>query len=161
LGFCVILRPKQIAQITVSQIVKYISVLLASTIKFIGGPITGRALGLTWWETASFSVLGMMMVVVLIAFTGEKLQKLFAKNKPKLFSKRTRLAIRIRQRFGLVGIAFLTPIFFTPIGGTLIAISFKYSIQKIIVNMLFFAVFWGVILSGTLHFMGDFMSKIK
>jgi len=41
-------------------IAKYISVILASTIKFIGGPLAGLALQLSWYETASCTIIGMI-----------------------------------------------------------------------------------------------------
>ena len=44
---------------------KYISVVLASMVKFVAGPITGMALGLQWYETALGTVVGMMLSVVI------------------------------------------------------------------------------------------------
>ena len=72
---------------------KYISVVLASMVKFVAGPITGVALGLKWWETALCTVIGMMFSVVIFLFLGTAIQHLigrYRKQKPPLFSKRTR-----------------------------------------------------------------------
>jgi len=129
---------------------KYFTVMLATAIKFFNGPIAGILLGLTWWETAICCIIGMMTTVTLITFLGKRIQTLIAKyrkSKPKLFSKRTRFAVKIWKKLGIWGIACFTPLFFTPIGGTLLALSFKVPFAKIFFTMLLFAVSWGIIFS--------------
>ena len=133
---------------------KYISVALASMLKFIGGPLAGLALKLSWHETAICSALGMMVSVLLVLFAGSaiaQIQQRYRKVAPKLFSKRTRLAVRIWQRSGLAGIALLTPILLTPIGGTALAVSFRVSAVRIIVAMSLSGAFWGVVLSWGMY----------
>lgn len=129
---------------------KYISVVLASMVKFVAGPLAGLALSLSWWETAICTVVGMMLSVVIFVFLGSAIQQLigqYRKNKPKLFSKRTRMAVRVWKRSGMTGIAILTPLLFTPIGGTLIAVSFKVPKHTIIAQMLLWGAIWGIIMS--------------
>ncbi len=129
---------------------KYFTVMLATAIKFFNGPIAGILLGLTWWETAICCIIGMMTTVTLITFLGKRIQDLigkYRKSKPKLFSKRTRFAVKIWKKLGIWGIACFTPLFFTPIGGTLLALSFKVPFSKIFFTMLLFAVSWGIIFS--------------
>ncbi len=127
---------------------KYLSVVLASTLKFIGGPLSGVAMGLTWIETAACTVLGMMLSVATVMFVGTALERLvqrFRKQRPRRFSKRTRLAVRIFQRSGLLGIALLTPLLLTPLGGTALAISFRVRRVPLFFYMLGSAVFWAVV----------------
>ena len=129
---------------------KYISVALASMLKFVGGPLAGMALKLTWTETAVCSVFGMMTSVFLVLFAGTAINKIrdrYRKTTPRLFTKRTRMAVRIWQRAGLPGIAVLTPILLTPIGGTALALSFRVPTPQIIIAMLLSGGFWGVVIS--------------
>ncbi len=129
---------------------KYISVILASMLKFVAGPLAGIALSLNWWETAICTVVGMMLSVVIFVFLGTAIQQLmsrYRKEKPKLFSKRTRLAVRVWKKSGMTGIAILTPLLFTPIGGTLIAVSFKVPRLTIIFQMLLWGIVLGVIIT--------------
>lgn len=129
---------------------KYFTVMLATAIKFFNGPIAGIVLGLTWWETAICCIIGMMTTVTLIALLGSSLQRILAKyrkNQPKLFSKRSRFAVKIWKKLGVWGIACFTPLFFTPVGGTLLALSFKVPFFKIFFSMLLFAVSWGLFFS--------------
>ena len=130
------------------QFARYASVILASAIKFFGGPLSGLALGLTWIETALCTTLGMMLSVVVVTYAGAALQTLLARyrpRKPKLFTRRTRLAVRIWKRAGMAGIAFLTPLLLTPIGGTALAVSFRVSRGKLFGYMLISGILWAII----------------
>lgn len=130
------------------QAAKYFSVIIASTIKFIGGPLAGFALGLSWLETAICTVAGMMLSVLAITFAGAALEALmqrYRKQRPKRFSRRTRLAVRVWKTSGLAGIALLTPLVLTPIGGTVLAVSFKVHKRLILLYMLVSATFWAII----------------
>lgn len=136
------------------QIAKYMSVLLASTLKFVGGPLAGLALGLSWPETAICTVLGMMVSVVLVVFAGALLEQIsarFRRGPVKRFSRKTRMAVRIWQRAGMAGIAFLTPILLTPIGGTVLAVSFRVNRVKLVGYMLLSAVIWAVVQTLVLY----------
>lgn len=130
------------------QFAKYLSVVLASTIKFIGGPLAGVAVGLSWVETAACTVLGMMLSVAAVTFAGAALDRLvqrFRKHPPRRFTRRTRLAVRVFQRAGLLGIALLTPLILTPLGGTALAVSFRVSRPTLFLYMLGSAVLWAII----------------
>ncbi len=129
---------------------KYLAVMLATAIKFLNGPIAGLLLGLTWWETAICTIIGMMLTVSIIAFLGTHISSMlqrYRKATPKRFNRRTRVAVKVWQKVGIWGIACLTPLFFTPIGGTLLALSFRVSLIRILLTMLLFAVFWGIVLT--------------
>ena len=124
---------------------KYFTVIVATAIKFFNGPIAGLLLSLTWWETAVCSIIGMMTTVIIVSILGDQVQRLMTKYRTKkvtLFSKRSRFTIKIWLKLGIWGIACFTPLLFTPIGGTLMALSFKVPIPKIIFSMLIFSVFW-------------------
>ncbi|WP_266362775.1 hypothetical protein [Tellurirhabdus rosea] len=136
------------------EIAKYIPVILASTLKFIGGPISGIALGLSWLETSLCTILGMMVSVMAVTYAGKALQLLlrrWSKKPPRRFTRRTRLAVRIWKRSGMLGIALLTPLLLTPIGGTALAVSFRVHRHLIFAYMLGSAVFWGVVLTLAIY----------
>jgi hypothetical protein len=54
---------------------------------------------------------------------------------PKKFSKTTRIAVKAWHRFGLWGIAILTPIILSATGGALIAVSFRVRTRKVVSYM--------------------------
>ncbi|GAA4468280.1 hypothetical protein GCM10023189_53310 [Nibrella saemangeumensis] len=130
------------------DVAKYITVILASALKFIGGPLTGIAMGLSWIQTAVCTVAGMMLAVVAVAFAGEMLRQLsqrISKKPPRRFNRRTRMAVKIWKRSGMLGIALLTPLILTPIGGTVLAVSYRVHRGQIFLYMLISAVFWSVV----------------
>lgn len=135
-------------------LLKYLSVALASTLKFFGGPITGVILKLTWIETALCSVAGMMFSVFLLTFVGKGIQGLIKKHRksaPKKFSRTTRIAVNIWKKFGIIGIAFLTPPLFTPIFGPILAVAFKVPRTSIFMWMFVSAMIWGLGISYIAH----------
>ncbi len=75
-------------------------------------------------------------------------------HKKVIFSKSARRIIKIKNRFGLVGIAFITPIISTPIG-SFIAEKF-YKDKKIVILYLSVSViFWSVTLYFLFYFFHD------
>jgi hypothetical protein len=89
-----------------------------------------------------------MIMVTIIITSGKAILVLFSKyrtSKPKLFSKRVRYAVDIWQRFGIKGIAVLMPLIFTPIGGSLLALSFKVPTARILFFMGISSLIWSLI----------------
>ncbi|MCU0355134.1 MAG: hypothetical protein MUD08_15555 [Cytophagales bacterium] len=127
---------------------KYVSVAVASMFKFIGGPLGGVALGLHWTETALLTVVGMMTSVLVFTYLGQTLRHTVLRRffkKRKLFTPRNRRLVRIWRKYGMSGVAFLTPLILTPIGGTLVAASFGETRFRIVLYMLASAVFWSLV----------------
>ncbi|QIX63507.1 hypothetical protein FY528_16360 [Hymenobacter lutimineralis] len=129
------------------ELLKYISVFVISMFKFVAGPVAGVAAGVPAGLTWGLTVAGMMTTVLLISGVGKAWalhlrRKREEKGKP-LFSRRSRRIVGIYRRFGMVGIAFLTPILFSPIGGTVIATQLHVPRWRILVHMLWSAALWG------------------
>ena len=133
-----------------SELIKYISIYLLSTTKFVAGPSMGAAFGMpTIWVTV-LSVLGMMTSVFIFTVIGERagypwINKLigYVKGRKGMNDKFQYLW----EKFGVVGVTFLTPIFFTPIVGTILVSAMGSPRGKIIIYMFFSAVFWSITLS--------------
>jgi uncharacterized membrane protein len=126
----------------------YFAVMAASSIKFVAGPLTGFGLGLSMLETIVCTWVGMMFTVTVMLTIGRFLVQQIARiriQKPKLFSGRVRYAVSIWQRFGIKGIAIMTPLLFTPIGGSLLALSFKVPTPRVLFFMAISGIFWSVI----------------
>ncbi len=127
---------------------KYFIVFFSSMFKFFVGLFVGMGFKLPFLVTAGLMVLGMMASVVLFtSFLGnyfhQWILKTFYKNQ-KLFTKGNRRKIMIWKKFGLLGVAFLTPILFTPIGGAMIANGFGESKERIYLYMFVSAVVWAL-----------------
>jgi len=136
------------------EILKATSVYLSSMIKFFFGPIGGKAAGLHLITTMIVTVAGMMTTVIAFTYFGEFIRKhiidRFRKKKPNQPEESPKK--NFFKRFGLAGVAFLTPIILTPIGGTLLAISVSTNREKIILYMLISACAWSVIFTCAVYF---------
>jgi membrane protein DedA with SNARE-associated domain len=140
------------------EILKAIPVYLASMLKFILGPLGGFSAGLNILTTILATVFGMMTVVFLFTYSGnwlrEKvLHRFFRKSNPD--SARNRKLATLWKKYGLTGVALLTPVILTPIGGTLLAVSSGSPKEKIIFYMFVSAAAWAVVFSITIYFFGD------
>jgi uncharacterized membrane protein len=138
---------------------KYLVVIGSSMLKFILGPITGFPLGMTYLETYACTVAGMMATVLLLTYLGLPIRQWVAKHwasrsQRKTFTPRNRRIVRIWTRYGMKGVAFLTPLLFSPPLGTLIAVSFGERPDRIVGYMLASAIFWGALLTGMVRLLG-------
>lgn len=127
---------------------------LWSMVKFFFGPIGGKAAGLHIITTMVVTVAGMMTVVVAFTYFGEFIRKRIWN---RLFRKRPsdepyKEKSSFLKKYGLVGVAALTPILLSPLGGTLIAVSVSPNREKIIIYMFISACIWSVILTCAIYF---------
>jgi len=111
----------------IEYIATFFGIYLLCLFKFIAGPVLGAASGYSVFEIELVTVSGMMTSVLAFTYLGDWIKNTWTikiRKNPKRFTKRTRAIIKIWQKFGVYGIAALTPIFLTPIGGTIILSSF-------------------------------------
>src|SRR2546422_29250 len=107
----------------VEEILKAIPVFLSSALKFILGPLEGYGLRLHFITTVIATIGGMMVSVVAFTYFGDwlrhgLLKRFFEKkNANKNPEKEKGRFSGFIKKYGLGGVAFLTPVFLTPIGG--------------------------------------------
>jgi hypothetical protein len=132
------------------SLITLIGIYFLCLFKFIAGPVLGSAAGYSFGKILMVTVSGMMTSVVVFTFIGKKFKELLAlriKKKRLVFSKRSRNIVSLWRKYGEIGIALATPIFLTPIGGTLILISFGTKKSRIFFHMFWSAVLWATIFS--------------
>ncbi len=140
------------------ELSRAIPVYFSSMLKFILGPVGGYLSKLNMLTTILATVAGMMTVVIAFAFFGDLIKKhilgrLF--KKPNPFSDKNKKFVRIWRKYGLAGVAALTPLLLTPIGGVLLAVSFGSPRDKLIVYMFISASFWSVTLTLLIYIFGN------
>lgn len=141
----------------VEEILKAIPVFLSSAIKFIFGPLEGYGLQLHFVTTIIATVAGMMLSVVAFTYFGSWLRRRLLRRFFKKNSNQEKPHARWRDfiaKYGLGGIAFLTPLILTPIGGTIIAVSMGKPKNKIILFMLISAVGWAIAFTALIYTLG-------
>ena len=140
------------------EILKAIPVYFSSMFKFIFGPLGGFAAGLQLVTTILVTIAGMMTVVFGFTYAGSWLrQKVIHRffGKRKRFTQNNRKFVRIWKKYGLFGVAALTPVILTPIGGTLLAVSSGSPREKIIIFMFVSASVWSVVFSVVIYLLGN------
>jgi MFS family permease len=141
------------------EIVKGVTVvLLPSALKFFIGPILGYYAKLSIVTRLIGTAAGMMTSVIAFTYFGDWLRdrvlnRIFTKKKKESSAKKRRL-LTLWSKYGLTGVAALTPILFTPIGGAIVAVSFRAPKSKIIFYMLVSAIVWSFIINGLLYYFG-------
>lgn len=137
----------------------FLGIYLLCLIKFFAGPVLGAAAGYSPLEIIGVSVLGMMSSVTFFTFLGARVKKALQARRTgqkKVFTKKNRRIVRVWGSYGEIGIAALTPILLTPIGGTLILVSFGSDKKKILGYMLISGLIWGAILSFSIDWLLQF-----
>lgn len=133
------------------KLAEYLLIMGSSMFKFVFGPLAAASLNLHFLEGTVLTACGMMLSVLIIVYAGAPLRArifmLVRGRNPRRITPRTRRMVRIWRAYGLPGVAFLTPLLLTPIGGALVAISFGGARSKILRFMLYSAFFWAFILN--------------
>lgn len=132
------------------KVLELLGIYFLCGFKFIAGPILGSAGGFGLVTTCLVTVSGMMTSVTIFALAGQKFKTYWESKftRPKLkFSQKNRRIVNIWRKYGEIGIAFCTPLLLTPIGGTLIMVSFGVKKRRIFILMLLSAIFWSIVFS--------------
>lgn len=85
-------------------------------------------------------------------------RKRFNSEKTTTFKKSTRRIIKIKNKFGLMGIAILTPMLLSIPVGTFLAERFYKDKKKVIVYISVSVVVWSIILYSIFYFFNDQLS---
>lgn len=140
------------------ELLKAVPVYFSCMLKFFFGPLGGYAAGLTLLTTILTTVAGMMTVVIVFAYFGTYIrQQVEARimRRQRRFTPKNRRLVRIWKRFGITGVAALTPVLFTPIVGAAIAVSFGVPRHTMILSMFVSASFWAILISVIVYVFGD------
>jgi len=101
-------------------------------------------------QTLLYSVAGGVLSVFVFAYLSDKIYKIINKrnkNKAKKRSVKKALAIKTARKYGLIGIAVLTPVFLSIPIGTYLALYFFPEKRKTIPILITSVVGWSLVLS--------------
>lgn len=138
-----------------------ILIVLISILKYGLGIFTAINSSLGFWPSIIANMAGGGIGVFIFTFLGSIIKKKYIafryKNKkPKRFSRWNRFLIHFRNRFGLVGIAFLSPILLTiPVG---VILSLQITENKI---KIFFYIYTGCLIWSWVFFLIHHFFNLK
>jgi len=145
------------------ELLKIIPIVLLTMFKFVFGPTLGYAAGFSFVKTVLVTISGSMLSVLLFSYFGEYMRdKVIRKYFPpkKRFTSRSRKVVKVWQQYGLIGVSFLMPVIFTPIGGTILAIAFGAQKERVVIFMLASAVFWAVVITGIVFYVASLSKEV-
>ena len=146
-----------------SDLMKYIGVYLISMFKFIGGPAFGAAYDLDVITTATLTIAGMMTSVVVISFFGIRMRSWIQRKyrtKQRVFTKQNRRIVKIWRGYGEFGVSFFTPVFFSPVIGTLLVTALGGRRKRVIAFMFVSAVFWASLIASLSDVLLDVLFRL-
>lgn len=135
-----------------AEFLEILIVLLTSSIKhtFAGIP-TGYVLKFSYIEVMLYTALGGAMGILFFMYFARGTKKLYLyylKKRgitPRKFTRMNRFIVRVKQRFGLIGIAFITPpIMSVPLGAIVAATIYKDK-RRVFIFLLGGVIFWSVV----------------
>jgi hypothetical protein len=114
---------------------------------------------LNFWESLLFGISSGTFGIIVFMFLSSGLLRLwnwfklktglFKRKKPrKVFSKRSRRWVKVKSKFGLFGIAFLTPIILSIPIGCFIAMRYYKNNKKVFIYLFVSVVVWSVIFAS-------------
>ena len=141
------------------KILSYIALFFGSIIKFSVGALTviSADLGLGY---SIANIIGGIIGIVLFTYLGGIMQSYCIKHYPHIFGKKftktNRFLVKVKHRFGLGGIAAITPVLLSIPVGVLFALSITQDKKKILMAMMMSILFW-----STVFFLPYFLFNIS
>lgn len=139
-----------------AELAKIIGLIIASGLKFFLAPTATVLAGYSFIETICITVtggcLGFLIFLKFGSIIRKLLKKLFpSKEKPR-FTKRNRFIVNIKSKYGLYGIALLSPCVFSIPLGAILASLFYAKDKRTIPVFIGSIVIWSLILTSLSSF---------
>jgi uncharacterized membrane protein len=137
-----------------------LTVFLLSTVKFVFGALPlALSFGFSFFETVVVTSVGGFVGVLFFVYLSDhilhffkqrKLKKIYQQNqqqlipKKKSISRKNRMILNVKNKFGLIGISFLTPLLFSIPLGCFLSVRYFKNKQQIIIYMFSSILLWSV-----------------
>ena len=142
-----------------AELAKVIGLIIASGLKFFLAPTATVLAGYSFIETICITISGGFLGFVLFfkfgTFIGKLLKKYFpSKEKPR-FTRKNRFIVKIKSKYGLYGIALLTPCLFSIPLGAILASLFYSKDKRTIPMFTVSIVIWSLVLTSLTSFFAE------
>lgn len=155
-----------------SVLLKQLGILLISAVKFLVAAPVSYLFGYSYLHTLANTSIGGLIGVVVFFFLSRLMIRLYLRYFPlffraieqlsgislvslkppkdnlgKIFNKKNRMIIKIRNKFGYPGIVILTPVLFSIPFGTLLALKYYSKKRGLLAMLSLSVVVWSVVLT--------------
>ncbi|MBC7426798.1 MAG: hypothetical protein H7321_09710 [Bacteroidia bacterium] len=131
------------------EIVKILTLFFLGSVKYIVALVSTLPMG--WNQIIAFIIptAGAIAGVYTFTFLGEKIEILIkkrfpSKNKKKIVTRKNRFLVHLRRRFGLIGIAALTPLILSIPVGCVLALTIESNHHRIVRYQIISVILWGI-----------------
>lgn len=139
------------------------AVFFLSSVKFFFAPSSAVALGFNFIETIAITSLGGSLGVFFFYFlerwifhvatiVWRKKNPVKKKKKKRVFTRRNRMIVRIKQKYGLLGVSIITPVLISIPIGTLIAAKYFKNKYQTLSYLIASVCVWSVVLTSISYF---------
>ncbi|MCS7163362.1 MAG: hypothetical protein NZ958_08600 [Bacteroidia bacterium] len=126
------------------KLLYYLPVFLMSGLKFMVGVGMSLLMHLTFWEQFLLTAGGGIVGVGFFTYLGDKVRAWWRGRRPAASPAASAKWRRLWERYGLWGIAFLTPPLLSPPVGTALALAFGSPRNQIFLRMSLAMIAWGL-----------------
>lgn len=144
-----------------------LGLMLLSSVKFFAAPPMILVSQYSYWESIIILVIGGAAGVLVFYYAGDiaigYATKLFTRDKKehaRIFTRKNKLIIKAKSRFGLLGLSLLTPVLLSIPVGSIIAAKYFGSDRKTIVYLLMSVVFWAFTLTTFYFYLNDHIKQL-
>lgn len=149
-----------------------VEVGLIASVKFLIAPFDAERNHFNFWESFTITTIGGLIGIFAFYFAGTQITGWWRRSTDLIksiflrrplaeiraiprrnFTRMRRLIIWVKTRFGLVGIAFITPCLISIPIGTVIATDFFRKRKPVILYLVISLVFWSLLLNGLAQYL--------
>lgn len=160
------------SDIDIAYWLKIIEVGLIASVKFMFAPFEAERYHFTFWESFAMTTIGGLVGIYVFYYAGSKVttwwrhivalvKSIFIRKpvkeiecKPrKIFTRGRRFIIGIKMKFGLAGVAFVTPCLISIPIGTIVAANFYRKKRGVMIYFIVSLILWSFLLNGIAHYL--------
>jgi hypothetical protein len=148
------------------QLLKIIEIGLIASIKFLLAPFEAERNGFNFQNSFLITTTGGIIGIISFTFIGhgmayswKKLKGFFKretetiKKEKKKFTRGNKLIVRIKIRYGLIGLSIITPAIISIPVGTIVINHFYRKKIKNMTALIFSLLFWSILLNGLAQYL--------
>ena len=143
-----------------TTLIKYLGIILLSSVKYLFAVIPLLMSNNHWLESMLLCIIGGTLGVFVFTFLGEKISRYFhLRNYFRPTIKRKRKFINLKNGYGLIGIALISPIGISIPIGCILSMAIANDKRKVLIYQLGSVFFWSILLFGSKGFFNIDLSK--
>ncbi|CAN5880117.1 hypothetical protein BH11BAC7_BH11BAC7_14750 [soil metagenome] len=159
-------------EIDIKHWLEVLEVGLIASVKFLLAPFEAERYQFTFWESFAVTTIGGIIGVFAFYYAGTKIaawwrhsvalvKSVFSKKSvetleqktPKRITRGRRFIIKVKNNFGLVGVAFVTPCIISIPIGTMIGGNFYKKRKGVLLYFIASVILWSFILNGLAQYL--------